>query len=68
MKNMIANFVRSCESRQKAENSYLLPIGVYQPLKIPSKWIKAINIDFVSGMPLDEGCDQIMVITNKLRK
>lgn len=37
MKNMIANFVRSCESRQKAENSYLLPIGVYQPLKIPSK-------------------------------
>lgn len=65
---MIVNFVRSCEPYQKAKSSYLLPIGIYQPLKFLSRWIKAINIAFVSDIPLDEGYDQIMVITDKLKK
>ena len=68
MKNMITKFVKSCESCQKAKNSHLLPIGVYHPLEIPTRRFEAINIDFVSGMTLDEGYDQIMVITDRLTK
>ena len=68
MKNIITKFVKSCESCQKAKNSHLLPIGVYHPLEIPTRRFEAINIDFVSGMTLDEGCDQIMVITDRLTK
>ena len=66
MKHSITNFVLSCEVCQKSKNSHLLPIGVYHPLEIPSRRFEAINIDFVSGMNEDQGCDQVMVITYRL--
>lgn len=68
MKHSITNFVLSCEVCQKSKNSHLLPIGVYHPLEIPSRRFEAINIDFVSGMNEDQGCDQVMVITDRLTK
>lgn len=68
MKDMITKFCRSCIPCQKSKNSHLLPVGVYHPLAIPNRRFEAINIDFVSGMNLDEGCDQVMVITDRLTK
>ena len=68
MKDMIIKFCKSCVECQKSKNSHMLPVGVYNPLEIPSRRFEAISIDFVSGMHPDQGFEQVMVITDRLTK
>lgn len=68
MKHMVTMFVKCCEECQRSKNSHMLPMGVYHPLEIPTRRFEAVNIDFVSGMKVDHGFDQIMVITDRLTK
>ena len=64
----IRPFVRDCDvcGRNKARRDRKQ--GFLKPLLIPSRIWSEISIDFVIDLPESEGCKNLLVITDRLRK
>jgi hypothetical protein len=68
MKKDIPSYIRGCDicQRNKVENIH--PVGLLQPLPIPSQvWIE-VSMDFIGGLPILQGKDVIMVVIDRLSK
>jgi hypothetical protein len=68
MMSDIRKFIRNCDtcSRNKAwRDKYR---GFLKPLPIPSQIWREISMDFITELPLSNGCTNLMVITCRLSK
>jgi hypothetical protein len=62
-------YVRSCDSCQRNKSSSQKPIGLLQPLEVPTKRFEHVSMDFITTLPVTKGgFDAIMVIVDKLTK
>ena len=69
MKQEIAEFVAKCLTCQKIKIEHQRPVGLLQPLDVPTwKW-DSISMDFIVGLPPSpRGMNSIWVIVDRLTK
>jgi hypothetical protein len=65
-KDLITAYVPGCTDCQQNKSCMHKPPGLLHPLLIPDKQLDSVAIDFVGPLPLDEGCDQIVTMTDCL--
>lgn len=68
MKNMVRDFVKSCQVCQQAKPERTLPAGLLQPLPVPSEPWEIASMDFIDGLPPSRRFNCIMVVVDKLSK
>jgi hypothetical protein len=69
MKREIAFYIARCDVCQHVKAEHQRPVGLLQPLKIPTwKW-EEVGMDFITGLPRsNRGHDSIWVIVDCLTK
>jgi len=68
MNECIINFIRSCPEYQRNKASRHQPYGLSSPLELPYAPWQSIAMDFITELPVSEGCDQLWVIINRFTK
>ena len=68
MKKTIRDYVATCEIWQRNKASTLAPVGLLQPLPIPTKVWTDISMDFIGGLLEAQGKDTILVLVYMLTK
>jgi len=68
MNERIIDFVRSCPECQKNKASRHQPYGLSSPLELPYASWQSIAMDFITELPLSEGCDQLWVVIDRFTK
>jgi hypothetical protein len=64
----IERYVRNCEICQRAKPSRHQPYGLLKPLEPPLRRWSDISMDFITGLPLSDGCDAILNVVDRLSK
>lgn len=66
MCRMVKEFLQQYDVCQRFKNDYMKPIGLLQPLPIPTRiWID-VSMDFIEGLPPSHGYTVIMVVVDRL--
>jgi hypothetical protein len=60
------SYVPACPECQRNKSSTKRPIGPLHPLPVPDGRCTSIAMDFIGPLPLDEGYDSILTITDRL--
>jgi len=68
MRRDIKAFIRQCDTCQMNKHDNIYPVGLLQPLPIPSRVWTDISMDFVEGLPLSQGYSVIFVVVDRLSK
>jgi len=68
MNERIIEFVRSCPKCQLNKTACHQPYGLSSPLELPYAPWQSIAMDFITELPLSEGCDQLWVIIDRFTK
>jgi len=68
MNERIIDFVRSCPECQKNKAARHQPFGLISPLELPYVPWQSIAMDFITELPISEGCDQLWVIIDRFTK
>jgi hypothetical protein len=68
MDEQIIDFVRSCTQCQKDKAARHQLYGLLNPLELPYTPWQSIAMDFMTDLPLSEGCDQLWVIIDRFTK
>jgi hypothetical protein len=68
LKAQVTDFVHQCDTSQHAKHSTTHPIGLLQPLPIPSGPWKDIMMDFIEGLPVSDGYNSILVVVDRFTK
>jgi hypothetical protein len=68
MKTDVDSYIKQCKICQQAKHSHTHPIGLLQPLPIPSGVRTNVSMDFIQGLPKSEGFLVIMVVVDRLTK
>jgi hypothetical protein len=68
MKNVVQEFVRSCDICQRQKYLACAPGGLLQPLPIPDRIWEDISMDFITGLPKSRGFEAILVVVDRLSK
>ena len=68
MSREIKNYVNTCDVCQKTKPRRHAPVGLLQPIPIPSQPFEVVTMDFIPELPLSDGFDNILVIVDKLTK
>lgn len=68
MKNVIQEFVRSCDICQLQKYLASAPGGLLQPLPIPDRIWENISLDLITGLPKSKGFEAILVVVDRLSK
>ena len=64
----VTNYVCTCDPCQKIKHDRGMGMGYLQPLAIPGKPFDTISLNFITGLPLSNGKDAILVLVDKLTK
>jgi hypothetical protein len=64
----VTEYVRTCDPCQKIKHDRGAGKGYLQPLEIPTAPFNTISLDFVTGLPMSNGKDAILVVVDKLTK
>ncbi len=64
----IRRFVRNCDSCRKKQAWRDRRNGFLKPLPIPERIWSEISMDFITELPLSEGCTNLLVVTDRLSK
>lgn len=69
MGTIVEEYVRSCPSCQASKPSQRLPIGLLQPLDVPSRPWESVSVDFITHLPkTKKGHTSICVFVDRLTK
>jgi len=68
MNERIIDFVQSCPECQRNKASRHQPYGLSLPLELPYAPWQSIAMDFITELPLSEGCEQLWVIIDRFTK
>jgi hypothetical protein len=68
MSRDIKKYTSTCDICQKAKPRRHAPIGMLQPIPIPSQPFEVVTMDFIPELPECEGYDNVLVIVDKLTK
>ena len=68
MSRDIKKYVGTCDICQKTEPRHHAPVGMLQPIPIPSQPFKVVSMDFIPELPESDGYNNILVIVDKLTK
>ena len=68
MSREIKIFVNTCDVCQKTKPRRHRPMGLLQPIPIPSQPFEVVSMDFIPELPVSDGFDNILVIVDKLTK
>jgi transposase InsO family protein len=68
MDTWIRDYVGSCPDCQKAKSSRHARYGMLHPLEVAYAPWDSISMDFITDLPLSNGCDEIMVIVDRFTK
>jgi hypothetical protein len=66
MKATIREYVRACRICQQAKPERVLPLGLLQPLPVPSAPWEMATMDFIDGLPQSRQFNCILVVVDKL--
>ena len=64
----VRDFVVNCPVCQTEKGSHLKPAGQLMPLKLPTRKWDHVALDFVTGMPVEDGMDTICTVVDKATK
>lgn len=64
----IKHYTESCDICQKSNPRRHMPVGLLQPIPIPSQPFEVVSINFIPELLNSEGYDDILVIIDKLTK
>lgn len=62
------HYVSSCLICQQIKHSTQVPVGLIQPLHVPSLVWEEVTMDFITGLPTSRGLSVIMVVVDHLTK
>lgn len=68
MIRFVKDFVANCITCQQVKISLSKPLGLLQPLEIPTAIWKDISLDFIMGLPTSKGHLVILVVVDRLSK
>jgi len=68
MNERIIDFVRSCPECQKNKAARHQRYGLSSPLELPYAPWQSIAMDFITELPLSEGCDQLWIVIDRFTK
>ena len=68
MKSDLKQFVRNCDVCQRIKSDTKSPVGLLQPLPIPTTSWTNVSLDFVEGLPKSMGYEVILVVVDRLTK
>ena len=68
MSRDIKTFVNTCDICQKTKPRRHGPVGLLQPIPIPTQPFEVVSMDFIPELPVSDGFDNILVIVDKLTK
>jgi len=68
MNERIIDFIRSCPECQQNKASHHQPYGLSSLLELPYTPWKSIAMDFITELPVSDGCDQLWVIIDRFTK
>lgn len=68
MRKQVAEYVRQCEVCQRNKSSQQCPVGLLQPLLVPTQVWDEISMDFIDGLRVSKGVDTIFVVVDRLSK
>lgn len=68
MKQMVIEYVSSCEVCHRNKDDCAAYPGLLQPFPIPNQAWSHISMDFVEGLPKSRGKDVILVVVDRLTK
>ena len=68
MNERIIEFVRSCPECQLNKTACHQPYRLVSPLELPYAPWQTIAMDFVTELPVSEGCDQLWVVIDRFTK
>src|ERR1700676_4625975 len=61
-------YISTCNICQKSKPKRHPPVGLLQPIPIPTQPFEVVSMDFIPKLPLSDGFDNIFVIVDKLMK
>jgi len=64
----IIDFVRSCLECQQNKAARHHPYGLLHPLELPYAPWQSIAMDFITDLPISDGCDQLWVVIDRFTK
>lgn len=68
MAKTIEDYVQGCDICQRAKARTHAPYGPLEPLPTPDRKWSHISYDFITGLPLSEGKDSILVVVDRFSK
>jgi hypothetical protein len=68
MSKDIKQYTNTCDICQKSKPRRHAPVGMLQPIPIPSQPFEVVTMDFIPELPESAGYDNILVIVDKLTK
>jgi hypothetical protein len=68
MSRDIKHYISTYDICQEAKPRCHAPIGLLQPISIPSQPFKVVSMDFIPELPLSNGFNNILIIVDKLTK
>lgn len=66
MKQVVLQYVASCDIRQRHKNETVASPGLLQPSPIPERLWSDISMDFIEGLPSSSNKSVIFVVVDKL--
>jgi len=64
----IKQYVSTCDICQKSKPKHHAPVGLLQPIPIPTQPFEVVSMDFIAELPLSGGFNNIFMILDKLTK
>src|SRR5258705_13962733 len=68
MRYTIARFIRNCHTCTQIKPARHAPYGLLKPLEVPFRRWSSISLDLITGLPMSNGFDALLVMVDCLSK